>query len=111
MNHFNRILGRRFYRTISLALLLPLSHSVFSQTAATFDINRYSTMGAGVFETFYVDATQAVQAALDNELISGDTLLLVTKTAGGNLALIRDQMAFHHIAQGSAEGLEWMATF
>ena len=97
--------------TIILVCSLVFSVSAFSQTAETFDINRYSTLGAGTFITYYVEDTQALQVALDEGTVTKDTVLLVTKTAAGNLALIRDQMAFHHIAQGKANGLEWMATF
>ena len=88
-----------------------LSGSVFTQTANSFDINRYSTFGAGFFETYYVQETQLLREALIGGLITEDTDLLVTKTEKGNLALIRDQMAFHHIAQGSVNGKDWMATF
>ncbi len=96
-----------------IALLTSLFFSVngFSQTAESFDINRYSTFGEGFFITYYVEDSQPLQAALDEGTVTKETVLLVTKTAAGNLALIRDQMAFHHIAQGSANGLEWMATF
>ena len=39
------------------------------------------------------------------------TAILVIETAGGRLAFLRDQMAFHHIAQGRAGDKDWMATF
>lgn len=109
MQQTQRRLG--LYFTVSSALVLLFSQNTFSATADTFDINRYSTLGAGMFETFYVEQTQTLQRALEHELVSADTSLLVTNTAEGNLALIRDQMSFHHIAQGKANGLEWMATF
>lgn len=95
----------------ALLILISLSFSVQAQTAATFDHDRYSTFGEGFFETYYVDETQTLQSALDAELVTDATQLLVTSTSSGNLALIRDQMAFHHIAQGQADGLAWMATF
>ena len=98
-------------KSILFTILVLLSPFAFSQTAATFDINRYSTFGEGFFETFYVDETQTLQSALNARLVTEETTLLVTKTASGNLALIRDQMAFHHIAQGTADGLDWMTTF
>ena len=55
--------------------------------------------------------TQALRSMLDQGLVSEKTTLLVTETAEGKLALIRDQMVFHHIAQGSVDGKDWMATF
>ena len=110
MTYPGRITRRNFFGPITAALLLLLPQWVNSQTAETFDIDRFSTLGQGVFETFYVEEIQALQAVLDSGLLSTETLLLVTDTATGKLALVRDQMAFHHIAQGTAAGLAWMAT-
>ena len=96
----------------SLALtIFFLSENGFAQTANSFDINRYSTFGAGFFETYYVQEAQLLREALIAGLVTENTDLLVTKTEKGNLALIRDQMAFHHIAQGRVNGKDWMATF
>ena len=111
MTYPGRITRRNFFGPITAAFLLLLPQWVNSQTAETFDIDRFSTLGQGVFETFYVEEIQALQAVLDSGLLSTETLLLVTDTATGKLALVRDQMAFHHIAQGTAAGLAWMATF
>ncbi|MBL4819516.1 MAG: hypothetical protein JKY98_00805 [Gammaproteobacteria bacterium] len=96
---------------IFIVLLVSLSQPAFSVTPETFDINRYTTTGAGTFETFYVDKTQTLRSAMADDLVDDETLLLVTSTASGNLALIRDQMSFHHIAQGSSNALDWMVTF
>ena len=88
-----------------------LSGSIFAQTEKSFDINRYSTFGAGFFETYYVQESHLLQKALIGGRVTEDTDLLVTKTEEGNLALIRDLMASHHIAQGGVNGKDWMATF
>ncbi|MFL2855778.1 MAG: hypothetical protein ACJZ8E_05270 [Pseudohongiellaceae bacterium] len=105
------MLFRRFGSYLTLAVLGFFPASLYSQTAASFDINRYSTFGEGFFETFYIDETLSLQSAVNGELVSEATQLLVTETESGNLALIRDQMAFHHIAQGDSNGIAWMATF
>ncbi|MBI2150593.1 MAG: hypothetical protein HYU27_08310 [Acidobacteria bacterium] len=76
-----------------------------------FDITRFSSAGNGWFETFHVQQTQLLMKALDEGKVAEDTRLLVTQTAGGKLALLMDQMAYHHIAQGTAGGKDWMATF
>ena len=52
-----------------------------------FDIARFALTPVGTFETFYVT------------------------TAAGRLALITDQMTYHHIAQGRARNRDWMAAF
>ena len=98
-------------KTVSTLLLLGLSANIHATTAADFDIERYSTAGAGWFETFHVQETQALQQALTEGKLSTDMLVLVMETAAGRLALIKDQMAYHHIAQGTAGGRSWMVTF
>ena len=76
-----------------------------------FDIDRFSNAGNGWFETFYVDKTEPLRQALDDGRVRTDTRMLVTKTAGGNLALVTDQMAYHHLAQGTSEGKHWLVSF
>lgn len=76
-----------------------------------FDIKRLSSAGNGWFETFYVNETQSLRKVLEEGKVAADTRVLVTQTAGGRLALLMDQMAYHHIAQGHAGGRDWMATF
>lgn len=98
-------------KLFSVTLMALLGQSVFATTAEDFDIDRYSTMGAGMFETFYVKDIQSLGDVLAAEIVSAETLVLVTETGAGKLALIRDQMSFHHIAQGSVGGKDWMATF
>lgn len=76
-----------------------------------FDISRFSNAGNGAFETFYVKQTQLLRDALTAGTVADDTRLLVTDVADGKLALITEQMAFHHIAEGSAGGKDWLVSF
>ena len=76
-----------------------------------FDLTRFSTVGNGVFETFHVERTEPLAIALQDGRVTGDTRVLVIQTAAGPLAFLRDQMVFHHIAQGRAADRDWMATF
>jgi hypothetical protein len=76
-----------------------------------FDIERFSGAGNGWFETFYVEETDSLRAALEDGRLANNTRMLVIETAGGNLALVTDQMAYHHLAQGTSEGRHWLATF
>lgn len=78
---------------------------------AGFDIDRFSNLGNGAFETFYVKETEPLSRALQAGRVAGDTRVLVMETAAGSLALLTDQMAFHHLAEGRAGGKDWMATF
>ena len=76
-----------------------------------FDVSRLSNAGNGWFDTFHVEQTEPLDAVLEDGRLAGDTPMLVIETAVGALALVRDQMAFHHIAEGRAGGKDWMATF
>jgi hypothetical protein len=79
--------------------------------ARGFDIKRFSNAGNGAFETFYLQKTEQLKDVLDQGRIAADTRVLVLSTAEGKLALITDQMAFHHIAEGIDRGKDWMAVF
>ena len=76
-----------------------------------FDISRFAVTAVGTFETFYVKEAYPLKKVLDEGKVTPDTRLLVTTTAAGRLALITDQMTYHHIAQGRARNKDWMATF
>ena len=76
-----------------------------------FDVTRLNSSVYGSFETFHVSETQGLRDALKARIVANDTDLLVTETAGGTLALVAEQMAFHHIAQGRTNGRDWLVSF
>lgn len=76
-----------------------------------FELARLNTENYGAFEPFYVKNTEPLGTALRAGRVAPDTRLLVTETAGGRVALLTDQMAYHHLAQGHEGGRDWMATF
>jgi hypothetical protein len=78
---------------------------------AGFDISRLNSENYGAFEPFYITDTQPLKTALDEGKVAQDTRLLVTDTAGGKVALLTDQMVYHHLAQGRDGGKDWLATF
>ena len=79
--------------------------------APGFDIDRFSNVGNGWFDTFYVERTEPLTDALEEGRVGSDTRVLVIETAAGPLAFLQDQMAFHHLAEGRAGGKDWMASF
>lgn len=78
---------------------------------AGFDLKRLNSENYGSFVPFYVTKTEPLAGALKDGRLAADTPVLVTATAGGRLALLTDQMAYHHLAQGRAGGRDWLATF
>jgi hypothetical protein len=106
---------------VMVAMGAPYSAVAFAQANAPaqlpngpaksgFDITRFAANG-GIFKTFYVEQTEPLQKVLREGRVAEDTPVLVTATAVGNLALLTDQMVFHHLAQGHAGGRDWMAAF
>ena len=105
--------------TPTLSAQAPLSAQVISTPLELpkgpgtpgFDLARLNTENYGAFEPFYVTETQPLKKALDEGKLAQDTRLLVMETAGGKLAFLADQMAYHHLAQGRDGGKDWMVTF
>ena len=87
------------------------SQRVPDTTSAHGELTRLNTENYGAFEPFYVRKTEPLSTALSQGRVAPDTRLLVTETAAGRLALLTDQMAYHHLAQGREGGKDWMATF
>ena len=118
----------RIRTTLSLVVVAALAGALVPSTALAppeslpvnlpdgpakdrFDIERISNMGNGFFETFYVERTESLQDVLQQGRVAADTRVVVLETAAGPLALVNDQMIFHHIALGRAGDKDWMATF
>jgi hypothetical protein len=78
---------------------------------AGVDVSRFNFAMHGTFEPFHVTTTRPVRDALNARLVAADTDVLVTATAAGPLALLTEQMAYHHIAQGRAGDQEWLVSF
>ncbi len=76
-----------------------------------FDIDRFSNVGNGWFETFHVEDTEPLAEVLQDGRVANETRVLVIETAAGPLAFLQAEMAYHHIAEGRAGGKDWMATF
>lgn len=43
--------------------------------------------------------------------LQAQTRVLIMEHSKGRLALVTDQMAYHHTAQGEIEGEPWMVSF
>ena len=76
-----------------------------------FDVGRLDVGFLGIFETFQVSETRPLREVLKSRLVGNDTDVLVTETAGQTIALLVEQMAFHHIAQGRTNGQDWLVSF
>lgn len=77
----------------------------------TFDIDRAYVIDTLAFQPFYVTETRLLRDALRDRTIHRGTPLLVMEHEGGTLAVLTEQMAYHHIAQGDIDGEPWMVSF
>lgn len=75
------------------------------------DVSRFNFTLRGSFEPFVVTSTRSVREAMSARLVAADTDVLLTSTAAGPLALLTEQMAYHHIAQGRGGGEDWLVSF
>ena len=99
---------------MALVALFSMSTLVSAQSSTDegyFEMARLNTDFVGAFEAFAVDETHSLAEALAGGLITEDTAVLVTETAAGKLALLTDQMWWHHLAQGEAAGEPWLVSF
>ena len=92
-------------------IVLPATSLAQVSGDGAFDMSRFSVRWADSFEPFLVRETYSLQRLLFEGAVTEGTAVLVTETADGKLALLTDQLAYHHIAQGSERGEPWMVSF
>jgi hypothetical protein len=80
-------------------------------THAEFDATRAMLRDSNTFEPFYVKQTIPLQEALANKMLAPDTELLLLDHPDTPIALIKAQMAYHHVAQGEIAGEPWLVSF
>jgi hypothetical protein len=76
-----------------------------------FDVSRFDSSVYGAFEPFDVTRTRPLRDALKSRLVAEDTDVLMTDTTDGPVALLVEQMAYHHLAQGGTLGQDWLVSF
>ena len=63
------------------------------------------------FDPFPVSTMEPLKGALEGGKVGEDTAILLVKRGDTRLALLTEQMSYHHIAQGELEGEPWMVSF
>jgi len=97
-----------------LATLLPATQQARAdETSRRFDLSRAQLSDTTLFVPFRVaSAIPLAEALKAGKLADGPaTDLLVLDHPDGRVALITQQMAYHHVASGHFDGHPWMATF
>ncbi len=73
-----------------------------------FDAGRASLSQPDLFKRFSVTGSGV---ALRDAKLDPDKQLLIFERNGKRAALIRDQMLYHHVAQGELQGAPYLITF
>ena len=76
-----------------------------------FSADRAMLLDSTVYVRFDVKDTWSLREALDEGLLQAQTRVLIMEHAKGRLALVTNQMAYHHTAQGEIDGEPWMVSF
>ena len=63
------------------------------------------------FDPFPVTKMEPLRSALEDGRVGEKNGVLLLERGDIRLALLTEQMAFHHIAQGELEGEPWMVSF
>jgi hypothetical protein len=79
--------------------------------ATTFDAKRAILSKRDMFRPLAVQRTEPLADALTRKKVSADTPLLLLERDGAALALLTNQMIFHHVAQGELNGTPFLASF
>lgn len=81
-----------------------------SRWETEFDIDRAYLVDSTVFEPFFVTESRPLRDALRERAVHDDTPVLVLEHRAGRLALLTEQLAYHHAAQGDFKGEPWMVS-
>lgn len=97
--------------TLALAAVVPGALTGQESDSGAFDLDRALITDTTRWRPFDVTETRPLQEALAAGHLHEDTPLLVFEGPAGPMALLVEQMAYHHVAQGKMAGEPWMVSF
>ena len=105
--------------TANLSLVPSAALAVVSDTEGEgetkrvlgFEPGRAILDDAWGFDPFPVATTEPLKQALEAGKVREETPVLLLARGNTRLALLTEQMSYHHIAQGELEGEPWMVSF
>ena len=75
-----------------------------------FDSNRATLRDKNIFPPFQVEVTVPLKEALESGDVQEDMDLILIERNTRTLALLAQQMVYHHVAQGELAGEPWMVS-
>jgi len=106
-NHSRR---RGLRATVAAAVGLALAAPGSFAQEGEFDIARFRSNNDH-WIPFDVEETISLREAVSAGVLSDETALLIVEVPAGRLALVEDQMTYHHAAQGRLGGEPWMVSY
>ncbi len=94
-----------------MAVVSPTEGEGKTKRVVGFEPGRAILDDAWGFDPFPVTKMEPLKSALEDGRVAEETGVLLLERGGTRLALLTEQMAFHHIAQGELEGEPWMVSF
>ena len=76
-----------------------------------FDPQRAILKTYNMFKPFHIKKTMSLKEALDKGKVKADTDLLLLNHPDEALALVKGEMAYHHVAQGEIAGEPYLVSF
>ena len=94
-----------------LAVVSPTEGEGKSKRVLGFEPGRAIVDDVWGFDPFSVSTTEPLKDALADGKVREETAVLLLARGNTRLALLTEQMSYHHIAQGELEGEPWMVAF
>ncbi len=101
-----------FPMAAAAGLLTLSAQELVTAGSEEFDANRAMLFDSTVYVPFQVtDEIRPLRDALSDGTLQDHAVLLIIEHSQQRLALVRDQMSYHHAAQGEIMGEPWMVSF
>ena len=95
----------------ALAVVSPTEGEGKMKRVLGFEPGRAILSDTWGFDPFRVTKTEPLKSALEDGRVGKETGVLLLQRGDTRLALLTEQMSYHHIAQGELEGEPWMVSF
>ena len=104
------------HRLVTSLLAIPIAsafihHHAAAQAREAFDSTRVWISENSPYETYHVTDTRPLREAMDDGTIDKRTYMVVMERPEITLAMVMQQVAWHHAVQGEVNGEPWMVSF
>ena len=83
-----------------------------TKSGTVVDPKRFGKADRFFFAPFDVQSMAALTSVMERKELANDNLVIVAEVNGGHqIGFATEQLAYHHVAQGSINGEPWMVSF